>query len=326
MKEYNLLLEFFWFVMYIIYCDLSFGDDVVIEILKSIFLGIVEGITEWLPISSTGHMILVDEFLKLNVSDAFKELFFVVIQLGAIIAVVMLFWNKIWPFHCKSTIVKPFFFEQNGKPLNGLQKFCNNYVYMDKISLWIKIAIASIPGGLLGIAFDDKIEEMLVGNSRAYVVAGALIVYGILFIIIESMHFKEKFSDVTKLTFLTALLIGVAQSLALVPGTSRSGSTILGATLLGLSRTAAAEFSFFLSIPAMVGGSALKVLKFVMNGSAMSGLEWGVMIVGTLVSFIVSVLAIKFLMSYIKKHDFKAFGYYRIVLGIVVIAYFLLAN
>ncbi len=297
-----------------------------IEILKSIFLGIVEGITEWLPISSTGHMILVDEFLKLNVSDAFKELFFVVIQLGAIIAVVMLFWNKIWPFHCKSTAVKPYFFEQNGKPLNGLQKFCNDYVYMDKISLWVKIAIASIPGGLLGVAFDDKIEEMLVGDSRAYVVAGALIVYGILFIIIESMHFKEKFSDVTKLTFLTALLIGVAQSLALVPGTSRSGSTILGATLLGLSRTAAAEFSFFLSIPAMVGGSALKVLKFVMNGSAMTGLEWGVMIVGTLVSFIVSVLAIKFLMSYIKKHDFKLFGYYRIVLGIVVIAYFLLAN
>ena len=297
-----------------------------IEILKSIFLGIVEGITEWLPISSTGHMILVDEFLKLNVSDAFKELFFVVIQLGAIIAVVMLFWNKIWPFHLKSQSIKPYYFENNGKPLNGFQKFCNNYVYMDKVILWIKIAIASIPGGLLGIAFDDKIEEMLVGDSRAYVVAGALIVYGILFIIIESMHFKEKFSDVTKLTFLTAFLIGVAQSLALVPGTSRSGSTILGATLLGLSRTAAAEFSFFLSIPAMVGGSALKVLKFVMNGSAMSGLEWGVMIVGTLVSFIVSVLAIKFLMSYIKKHDFKLFGYYRIVLGIVVIAYFLLAN
>ena len=297
-----------------------------IEILKSIFLGIVEGITEWLPISSTGHMILVDEFLKLNVSDAFKELFFVVIQLGAIIAVVMLFWNKIWPFHLKSQSIKPYYFENNGKPLNGFQKFCNNYVYMDKVILWIKIAIASIPGGLLGIAFDDKIEEMLVGDSRAYVVAGALIVYGILFIIIESMHFKEKFSDVTKLTFLTAFLIGVAQSLALVPGTSRSGSTILGATLLGLSRTAAAEFSFFLSIPAMVGGSALKVLKFMMNGSAMSGLEWGVMIVGTLVSFIVSVLAIKFLMSYIKKHDFKLFGYYRIVLGIVVIAYFLLAN
>lgn len=297
-----------------------------IEILKSIFLGIVEGITEWLPISSTGHMILVDEFLKLNVSDAFKELFFVVIQLGAIIAVIMLFWNKIWPFHCKSTAVKPYFFEQNGKPLNFLQRFCNDYVDMEKIFLWIKIAIASIPGGVLGIAFDDKIEEMLVGDSRAYVVAGALIFYGILFIVIENLHFKEKFSDVTKLTFLTAFLIGVAQSLALVPGTSRSGSTILGATLLGLSRTAAAEFSFFLSIPAMVGGSALKVLKFVMNGSTMSGLEWGVMIVGTLVSFVVSVLAIKFLMSYIKKHDFKLFGYYRIVLGIVVIAYFLLAN
>ena len=297
-----------------------------IEILKSIFLGIVEGITEWLPISSTGHMILVDEFLKLNVSDAFKELFFVVIQLGAIIAVIMLFWNKIWPFHCKSTAVKPYFFEQNGKPLNTLQKLCNDYVYMDKILLWVKIAVASIPGGVLGIAFDDKIEEMLVGDSRAYVVAGALIVYGIFFIIIESMSFKEKFSDVTKLTFLTAFLIGVAQSLALVPGTSRSGSTILGATLLGLSRTAAAEFSFFLSIPAMVGGSALKVLKFVMGGSTMTGLEWGVMIVGTVVSFVVSVLAIKFLMSYIKKHDFKAFGYYRIVLGAIVIAYFLLAN
>lgn len=320
------IVEFFSGVVYIIYCDLSFGDDIVIEILKSIFLGIVEGITEWLPISSTGHMILVDEFLKLNVSDAFKELFFVVIQLGAIIAVVMLFWNKIWPFHLKSQSIKPYYFEKNGKPLNAFQKFCNDYVYMDKILLWVKIAVASIPGGVLGIAFDDKIEEMLVGDSRAYVVAGALIFYGILFIVIENLHFKEKFSDVTKLTFLTAFLIGVAQSLALVPGTSRSGSTILGATLLGLSRTAAAEFSFFLSIPAMVGGSALKVLKFVMNGSAMSGLEWGVMIVGTLVSFVVSVLAIKFLMSYIKKHDFKLFGYYRIVLGIVVIAYFLLAN
>ncbi len=297
-----------------------------IEILKSIFLGIVEGITEWLPISSTGHMILVDEFLKLNVSDAFKELFFVVIQLGAILAVIMLFWNKIWPFHCKSKTVKPYFFEQNGKPLNFLQKLCNDYVDMDKIFLWIKIAIASIPGGVLGIAFDDKIEEMLVGDSRAFVVAGALIVYGILFIIIESMHFKEKFSDVNKIPYLTVFLIGVAQSLALIPGTSRSGSTILGATLLGLSRTAAAEFSFFLSIPAMVGGSGLKTLKFILGGNAMTGLEWGVLIVGTLVSFVVSVLAIKFLMSYIKKHDFKAFGYYRIVLGIVVIAYFLLAD
>lgn len=300
--------------------------DSFFEILKSIFLGIVEGITEWLPISSTGHMILVDEFINLKVSDAFKELFFVVIQLGAIVAVIMLFWSKIWPFHLKSSSIKPYYFENNGKELSSIKKFCNNYVYMDKVILWLKIAVASIPGAVLGLGFDDMIEEMLVGNSRAYVVAGALIAYGILFIIIESMHFKEKFSDVTKLTFLTAFLIGIAQSLALVPGTSRSGSTILGATLLGLSRTAAAEFSFFLSIPAMIGGSGFKLLKFVTEGSTMNALEWGVLIVGTLVSFVVSVLAIKFLMSYIKKHDFKAFGYYRIVLGLIVIAYFMFAK
>lgn len=290
-----------------------------LEYLKSFILGIIEGITEWLPISSTGHMILFDEFITLNTSDAFKDMFFVVIQLGAILAVIMLFWNKLWPFHLKKTEVKPYFTEKN-----SFTRLCNNYVYVDRFILWFKIALASVPAAILGLAFDDQIDAMLTGDFRAYIVAAALIVYGILFIIIESLHIKGKIKDLGTLSYKTALFIGLIQCLALVPGTSRSGSTILGAMLLGLSRTAAAEFSFFLSVPAMVGGSGIKVLKFFLDGNTFSLNEIIILLVGTLTAFVVSILAIKFLLSFIRKHDFKAFGYYRIVLGIVVILYFVL--
>ena len=292
-----------------------------LELLKSFILGVIEGITEWLPISSTGHMILFDEFITLKASDAFKDMFFVVIQLGAIIAVILLFWNKLWPFHLKKTEVKPYF-----KNENGFTKLCNNYVYVDRFILWLKILIASVPAAILGLLFDDQIDAMLTGNLRAYIVAAALIFYGILFIIIESLKIKGKVENLDALSYKTAFFIGLIQCLALVPGTSRSGSTILGATLLGLSRTAAAEFSFFLSIPAMVGGSAIKVLQFFADGNTFTSSEIAILLVGTVTAFIVSVLAIKFLLSFIRKHDFKSFGYYRIVLGIIVILYFALVK
>ncbi len=297
-----------------------------IEILKSIFLGIVEGITEWLPISSTGHMILVDEMVHLNTSNAFKDMFLVVIQLGAILAVILLFWNKLWPFHLKSTTVKPYFIPKSTQRLNGFKKFCNNFVYCDRFVLWFKILIASIPAAILGLLFDDEIDEMLTGDSRAYVVAAALIIYGVLFIIIENLKFKEKISNLDSLTYNKAFLIGLIQCLALIPGTSRSGSTILGAIILGMSRTSAAEFSFFLSVPAMVGGSGIKVLQYFNDGNTFSNEEIMILIVGMLTAFIISILAIKFLLSYIRKHDFKIFGYYRIILGIAVILYFLFCN
>ena len=289
-----------------------------INIIKTIILGIIEGITEWLPISSTGHMILVDELINLDVTDAFKEMFLVVIQLGAILAVIILFWKKLWPFHLKKTKAEPYFKGNTGK----FGKFCNNYVYVNTFILWFKILLASVPAAILGILFDDKIDAMLTGSSRSYVVAAALIVYGILFIVIESMHIKGKCESLDNLSYKTALFIGLIQCLALVPGTSRSGSTILGAMLLGLSRTAAAEFSFFLSVPAMVGGSGIKVLKYIADGNGFSGAEALILVIGMAVAFIVSVLAIKFLLSYIRKHDFKIFGYYRIALGLIVILYF----
>ncbi|MBQ8741162.1 MAG: undecaprenyl-diphosphate phosphatase [Clostridia bacterium] len=292
------------------------------EIIKTIVLGIVEGITEWLPISSTGHMILVDEFMKLDVRDEFMDIFLVVIQLGAILAVVILFWSKLWPFHLKHTQIKPFF-EEKGR-CQGFKRLCNNYIYVDKILLWVKILIASIPAAIIGLAFDDQIDEMLTGDMRAFVVAAALIVYGILFVIIENLKKREKITDLNKMPYKTALYIGLIQCLSLVPGTSRSGSTILGASLLGTSRTVAAEFSFFLGIPAMFGASAIKLLKFFLDGFSFTAYELMILAVGCIVSFIVSILAIKFLVSYIKKHDFKAFGWYRIVLGVAVILYFVL--
>lgn len=292
-----------------------------LEYLKSAVLGIVEGITEWLPISSTGHMILVDEFFTLKTANgaAFTNFFLVAIQLGAILAVVLLYFKKIWPLHLKNTAVAPYF---KGANVGGFKGFCNNYIHVDKMVLWFKILVASIPAALLGILFDDKIDSMLTGNSRAYIVATTLILYGVLFIIIESMNKKESILSTDDITYKTALLIGIIQCLALIPGTSRSGTTILGAMLLGLSRTAAAEFSFFLSIPAMAGGSAIKLLDYFSAGYSFTTGELAILAVGMLVAFIVSVLAIKFLMSYIRRHDFKAFGYYRIILGAILILYF----
>ncbi len=268
-----------------------------IEILKAIILGIVEGITEWLPISSTGHMILVNEFLQLSMSDAFKELFLVVIQLGAILAVVVLYWRKLFPV----SIGK--------KPV--IQK--------EIISVWLKILVACVPAAIIGFLFDNQIEALFFNYQTVSI---TLIVYGILFIIIESKN-KNRISQINKvsqITYKRALLIGVFQLLALIPGTSRSGATILGAILIGTSRTVAAEFTFYLAVPVMVGASLLKIVKF---GFHFTSAEIAVLMTGTIVAFIVSILAIKFLIVYIKKHDFKVFGWYRIVLGIAVLAYFL---
>ena len=292
----------------------------IIELLKVIFLGIVEGITEWLPISSTGHMILVDEFLKLNVSEEFKNLFFVVIQLGAILAVVVLYWGKLWPFYIRE-IPKKTQLALNKQPavtraiLTFVERFCDK----DKWVLWFKIIVACIPTILIGLPFNDVIEEKF---NNYVVVSIALIVYGVLFIIIENYNKKRKAScrKLEDLSFKTALIIGAFQVLSVIPGTSRSGSTIIGGILAGTSRTVAAEFTFFLGIPVMFGASLLKLLKF---GFSFTGAEVLILVVGMVVAFVVSILAIKFLMGYIKKHDFKAFGWYRIILGILVLGYFL---
>ena len=270
--------------------DLSF-----IEILKVVFLGIVEGITEWLPISSTGHMLLVDEFITLDMSDEFKDMFFVVIQLGAILAVVLLFWKKMFPFQ----------FRDKSKPI----------VIKKTFSLWMKVVVACIPGAVVTLLFDDYIEAHL---HTPLVISLALIIYGIAFIIIEAWNKKRvpTTKRVEDISYWTAFLIGLFQVLSIIPGTSRSGSTIVGALLIGVSRVAAAEFTFFLAVPVMFGLSAIKVLQF---GFSFTSAELVVLIVGSLVAFIVSVLVIKFLMGYIQKHDFTAFGWYRIILGIVVI-------
>lgn len=270
-----------------------------IEILKAIILGIIEGITEWLPISSTGHMILADEFIQLNTSDAFKEMFFVVVQLGAIMAVVVLFWNKLFPFSLKDKKLE---------------------IKKDIFDLWFKVIVAALPAAVIGLLFDDMLNAIFYNYQT---VALMLIIYGMLFIIVENRNKNRvpKVETLEALTYKTALMIGLFQVLALIPGTSRSGATIIGAILIGTSRFVAAEFTFFLAIPVMVGASLLKLLKF---GLAFTASELTILLVGMFVAFIVSVLAIKFLMGYIKKHDFKAFGYYRIVLGIIVLAYFLM--
>ena len=269
----------------------------IIELLKVIFLGIVEGVTEWLPVSSTGHMILVDEFLKLNVSEAFMEMFLVVIQLGAILAVVLLYWNKLWPF----------------KIDNGLK------IKRRTMNMWFKIVVACIPAAIVGIIFDDQINKLFYNYQT---VAAALIIFGILFIVIENYNRnkKPKINTIDKITYKHALIIGLFQLIAAVfPGTSRSGATIVGALLIGISRTVAAEFTFFLAVPVMFGASALKLVKFGLN---FTGAEMIYLLVGMIVAFVVSIISIKFLMNYIKKNDFKAFGWYRIILGIVVILYF----
>ena len=269
-----------------------------IEIFKAIILGIIEGITEWLPISSTGHMILADEFIKLNVTPQFKEMFFVVVQLGAIMAVVVLFWNKLFPISFKDKVT----------------------VKKETISLWFKVIVAVLPAMIIGVPFDDLLDELFYNYQT---VALMLIIYGVLFIIIENRNKNKiaKIQTLDQLTYKAALMIGVFQVLALIPGTSRSGATIIGAILIGTSRYVAAEFTFFLAIPVMFGASLLKLLKF---GFVFTSMELTILVVGMVVAFVVSILAIKFLMGYIKKHDFKAFGYYRIVLGIIVLAYFFL--
>ncbi len=274
-----------------------------LEIIKSIILGIVEGITEWLPISSTGHMILVDQFLKLNVSKDFMEMFLVVIQLGAILAVIVLYWKKIFPF----------------KFNNGIK------VEKDTMIMWLKIIIACIPAAVVGLLFDDYLNELFYNPTT---VAIMLILFGILFIVIENYNKgkRSKINSLSEITYNVAIMIGLFQLIAAVfPGTSRSGATIVGALLIGVSRTVAAEFTFFLAIPVMFGASALKLLKFgLATGFTMTGNELSILLVGMIVAFIVSILAIKFLMSYIKNNDFKAFGWYRIILGIIVIGYFYL--
>ena len=274
-----------------------------IELLKAVLFGIVEGITEWLPVSSTGHMILLDEFIKLKVSREFYEMFQVVIQLGAIGAVIALFFHKLNPFSPKK---------------NEKQKH-NTWV------LWIKVIVAVLPSAVLGLALDDWMEEHL---YNYIVVAIALIVYGVAFLFVERINEGKEFAitSVNKIDYKTALLIGAFQCLSLIPGTSRSGSTILGAILLGVSRSAGAEFSFFLAIPTMLGASALKFLKFLLEGVSVTGTEVLVLLVGTVVSFIVSMLVIKALMEYVRKRSFAVFGYYRIVLGFLVIGYFLIKS
>lgn len=269
-----------------------------LEIIQSIVLGIVQGITEWLPISSTGHMILLNEFIHfMENNEDFRNLFLVVIQFGSILAVITIYFHKLNPFSPKKTAIEK----------------------RDTWTMWLKVVMACIPAGVVGLLFDDVIDTYL---YKWYVVAAALIVYGFAFLIIENLNKKPKINSISDMSYRTAFFIGVFQMLALIPGTSRSGSTILGAVLIGSSRYVATEFSFFLAVPTMLGASAVKILKYFASVGMFSAQEAIVLIVGMAVAYLVSVLAIKFLMGYIKKHDFKPFGYYRIILGILIILYF----
>ena len=272
-----------------------------LDVLKSIILGIIEGITEWLPISSTGHLKLAGNLLAFeSVSEGFPQMFDYVVQLGAILAVVVMFWNKLWPFTSKE----------------------KGFVKRKSIMIWFKVIVAMLPAAIAGILLDDWVEGLLVDPKiEATVISATLILYGIAFIVIENINTnrKSKIISVKALTYKDALLIGLFQVLSIIPGTSRSGSTILGAIILGVSRTVAAEFSFFLAVPVIFGASLLKILKF---GFSFTGTEFVILAVGMVTAFIISILAIKFLLGYIKKKDFKAFGYYRIVLGLLVLGYF----
>lgn len=270
-----------------------------IELLKAVLFGIVEGVTEWLPISSTGHLILLNEFITLTMSEEFRSMFDVVIQLGAILAVIVLFFRKLNPFD------------------PGKTKIQRNRTW----ELWFRVIAAIIPSGVVGVLLDDWMDEHL---HNGIVVAVALIAYGIAFILVEKANAKKTASveNVYQIDYKTALIIGLFQCLSLIPGTSRSGSTILGAILVGVGRSAGAEFSFFMAIPTMLGASAIKLLKFMLSGVSATGTEIGVLIVGCVVSFVVSLLVIKALMEYVRSHSFSAFGVYRIILGVVVLGYF----
>lgn len=271
-----------------------------LELLKSALLGLVQGITEWLPISSTGHMLLLDQFMKLEVSEAFMSMFIVVIQLGSILALLVLYFNK----------------------LNPLSPSKSKREKRETIMLWFKVAVASLPAAVIGLLFDDKIEALF---SGAVSIAVMLVLYGVLFIVLEHRNKRRKavITDINEMGYGTAALMGVFQVLALIPGTSRSGSTILGGILLGCSRTVAAEFSFFMAIPVMFGASLLRMLKF---GFVFSSAEWMILLVGTFIAFVSSIIAIRFLMQYIRRNDFSIFGWYRILLGAAVFAYFFLVK
>ena len=272
-----------------------------LEILKAILFGIVEGITEWLPVSSTGHLILLEEFIHLDVTKEFYEMFQVVIQLGAILAVIVLFFHKLWPFSPKKTVEEK----------------------KNVWQLWFKVIVAVLPSAVIGLLLDDWMDAHF---YNYVVVAIALIVYGVAFLFVEKGSKVAKIDDVYAIDYRTALLIGVFQCLALIPGTSRSGSTILGAILIGVARPAAAEFSFFLAIPTMLGASALKLVKYLMEGMLPTGMELGVLLTGCVVSFAVSMLVIRALMDFVRKRSFAPFGVYRIVLGAAVLAYFMISS
>lgn len=280
-----------------------------LEIIKALILGVVEGITEWLPVSSTGHLILADEFIQLGLGDQFIEMFNVVIQLGAILAVVVIFWEKLWPFCNRSGVVRA---AGQSAPSYLVDRFCVKETWV----MWFKVLVAILPAMIIGLPLDDWMTEHL---HTPVVVAAMLIVYGIAFLWIENRHAEPRVHTLADLSWGVAFGIGMFQVLSLIPGTSRSGSTIIGAMLLGCTRTLAAEFTFFLAIPVMFGASLIKVLKFGLDFTPQEAI---VLLVGMLSAFIVSMLSIQFLMNYVKKHDFKVFGWYRIVLGLVVLAYF----
>lgn len=272
-----------------------------LNIINAVIFGIVQGISEWLPISSTGHMILVDQFIRLTSDKAFRDLFLVVIQFGSILAVVTLYFHKLNPFSPKKTAIEK----------------------RDTWTMWFKVLVGCVPAAVIGLLFDDFIMERF---YNWYVVAATLIIYGILFIVIESKPKTPRINSIDEMSYKTAALIGVFQVLAMIPGTSRSGATILGAVLIGSSRYVAAEFSFFLAVPVMLGASALEIAKYFMEFGMFNGEQLLILAVGMAVAYLVSVIAIKFLMDYIRKHDFKVFGYYRIILGIVVILYFAISH
>lgn len=272
-----------------------------LNIINAVIFGIVQGISEWLPISSTGHMILVDQFIRLTSDKAFRDLFLVVIQFGSILAVVTLYFHKLNPFSPKKTAIEK----------------------RDTWTMWFKVLVGCVPAAVIGLLFDDFIMERF---YNWYVVAATLIIYGILFIVIESRQKTPKINSIDEMSYKTAAMIGVFQVLAMIPGTSRSGATILGAVLIGSSRYVAAEFSFFLAVPVMLGASALEIAKYFMEFGMFNGEQLLILAVGMAVAYLVSVIAIKFLMDYIRKHDFKVFGYYRIILGIVVILYFAISH
>lgn len=278
-----------------------------IEILKVILFGVIEGVTEWLPVSSTGHLLLVNAVIPLKQSEAFMEMFNVVVQLGAILAVIVLFWRKLFPWKRETTV------NEQGETLKK--------VVADKgvLALWGKVLVACLPAGVIGILFDDILETYL---HTPLVIALMLIVYGVAFILIENRYKGKELplKTTADITYKHALIIGAFQVLSLIPGTSRSGATIIGALLVGVARPAGAEFTFFLAIPVMLGASAIKILKFLLASGGFTGAEIGYLLVGVIVAFAVSMLAIKFLMDFVKKHDFKVFGWYRIALGAIVIA------